>query len=160
MADAAPSNLIVAINASTDLAWLRSCLEHNRKAGNETVASLTEARIRDVDLAKALKVKAGGDTLEGRVLEALRVYREILKHKHGRNQPAGYTERAIRDHGPKGALLVALKSGKPTDGLKRLAEYHRLDCSYEQIAIDFAAELPADVVEKAKRTLAAMQADR
>lgn len=158
MADIAPSNLIEAINASSDLGWLRGCVAHNCKTGNKAVASAAEARIRDLELAKALNVKAGGDTLEGRVLEALRVYREILKHKHGRNQPAGYTERAIKNHGPKGALLTALKSGKPTDGLMRLVEYDRLDCSYEQIAVDFASELPADIVEKAKRTLATIRA--
>lgn len=40
-------------------------------------------------------------------------------------------------------------------GLELLAKHDRLDCSYEQIAIDFAVSenLPEDVVEEAHRTL-------
>lgn len=159
MADA-PSKLLETVKASNDVTWLKGCLEHNRKIGNDAVAAAVTARMRDIELRNALNVKGGDGTLEGRVLESLRVYREILRHKHGKKLAAGYTERAIRNHGPKGALIVSLQSKKPTEGLLRLAEYDRLDCSYEQIAIDFANELPPEIVEQAKRNLAALDTDR
>ena len=85
--------------------------------------------------------------------ESLRVYRELLKHKHGRNQAAGYTEREIRQYGPRDALIRTIRRGKKTDGLKLLAANDRLDCAYEQIAIDHADEMPEDVVERARQTL-------
>lgn len=106
-----------------------------------------------MELAKALKVVRGTNTLEGRITESLRVYRELLKHKHGRNQAAGYTERDIKNLGLKGALIKTIRSGKKTDGLRNLQHQRRLDCSYEQIAIDFADELPEDVVDQARKTL-------
>jgi hypothetical protein len=98
-------------------------------------------------------VLTGTNRLEGRIIESLRVYRELLKHKHGRNQSAGYTERDIKNLGPKGALIKTIRWGKKTDGLKNLQHQRRLDCSYEQIAVDFADELPEDVVDQVRRTL-------
>jgi hypothetical protein len=38
-----------------------------------------------------------------------------------------------------------------------LAEHKRLDCAYEQIAIDYAGELPDDVVKRARQTLAELK---
>jgi hypothetical protein len=38
-----------------------------------------------------------------------------------------------------------------------LSEHGRLDCAYEQIAIDYAHEMPPDVVEQARRTLADLE---
>ncbi len=142
-----------AIMRSSDTRWLKQCADHNAKLGNIEVAETARQRIRDVELAKALKVVQGANTLEGRVMESLRVYRELLKHKHGRNQAAGYTERDIRNLGPKGAFIKTIRSGRKTDGLKSLKDQGRLDCSYEQIAIDFATELPEDVVNQARNTL-------
>jgi hypothetical protein len=52
------------------------------------------------------------------------------------------------------ALIRTIRRGKKTDGLKLLAEHDRLDCAYEQIAIDHADEIPEDVVERARQTLA------
>jgi len=85
------------------------------------------------------------------------VYRELLKYKHGRNQAAGYTEREIRKYGPREALIRTIRRGKQTDGLKLLAQHGRLDCAYEQIAIDHAHELPEDVVARARQTLAQIE---
>jgi hypothetical protein len=56
--------------------------------------------------------------------------------------------------GPREALIRTIRRGKKTEGLLRLAEHDRLDCAYEQIAIDFATEMPEDVVIRAKKTLA------
>jgi hypothetical protein len=118
------------------------------------VVEAAKRRLRDLDLHDALRVKPEAHSVEERVLESVRVYRELLKHKHGRNQAAGYTEREIRRYGPREALIRTIRRGKKTDGLKSLAEHDRLDCSYEQIAIDHAHEMPEDVVAQAQKTLA------
>jgi hypothetical protein len=78
----------------------------------------------------------------------------LLKHKHGRNQAAGYTQREIRQYGPREALIRTIRHRKKTEGLILLAEHDRLDWAYEQIALDYAQEMPEDVVETARQTLA------
>ena len=142
------------IARSSDRAWLEQCRDHNAKLGRKDVVEATEQRLRYLDLQDALRVRPNAQGVEERVLESVRVYRALLKHKHGRNQPAGYTEREIRRYGPREALIRTIRRGKKTDGLKMLAENERLDCAYEQIAIDFAPEMPEDVVERARLTLA------
>jgi len=139
---------------SFDTTWLKQCGDHNARSGNSDIAAAAYQRIRDVELAKALHIKQGANTLEDRVMESLRVYRAVLKHKHGRNQSAGYTERDIKKFGPKEALIKTIRTGRKTDGLKNLRDQGRLDCSYEQIAIEFAEDLPEDVVAQARKTLA------
>lgn len=147
-------NLLIAIAHSTDRAWLRQCRDHNSRLGKRDVAQAAESRLRDLDLHHALKVRPDAHTVEERVFESVRVYRELLRRKHGRNQAAGYTEREIKQYGPREALIRTIRRGKKTDGLKLLAEHDRLDCAYEQIAIDYAHEFPGDVVERARRILA------
>jgi len=147
-------SLLTAIARSTDRAWLKQCRDHNSRLGKQDIAQAAESRLRDLDLQHALKLRPEAHTVEERVLESVRVYRELLRHKHGRNQAAGYTEREIKQYGPRDALIRTIRRGKKTDGLKLLAEHDRLDCAYEQIAIDHAHELPDDVVERARRTLA------
>lgn len=147
------NGVLGAIAQSSDIEWLKRCADHNIKSGNLKVAEAANQRLRDVELANALKFVQGTDTLEERIMESLRVYRALLKHKHGRNQAAGYTERDIKKLGPKDALIKTIRSGKKTEGLKNLKNHGRLDCSYEQIAIDFASELPDDVVDQARKTL-------
>jgi hypothetical protein len=147
-------NLLAAIAKSSNLEWLEQCQRHNLKQGNLDVAEAAEQRIRDLELQVALRIRPDAKSVEERVLESVRVYRELLKHKHGRNQAAGYTEREIRQHGPREALIRTIRRGKKTDGLKTLALYGRLDCAYERIAIDHADELPADIVEQARQTIA------
>ncbi|MSP45618.1 MAG: hypothetical protein EXQ83_07070 [Xanthobacteraceae bacterium] len=146
--------LSVAIAHSSDQAWLERCRDHNRKLDNKEVVQAVERRLRDLNLHNALKIKLEAHSVEERVLESVRVHREFLKHKHGRNQAAGYTEREIRQYGPREALIRTIRRGKKTEGLKTLAEHNRLDCAYEQIAIDHAHDLPEDVVECARQTLA------
>ena len=146
-------NLFSAITTSVDRIWLKRCRDHNANLGNEDVVAAVGTRLRDLDLRDALKVKSEAHSVEDRVLESLRVYRQVLKHKHGRNQAAGYTEREIKKYGPREAMIRTIRRGNKTEGLKLLAEHGRLDCAYEQIAIDHAHELPADVVERAQQTL-------
>jgi hypothetical protein len=147
-------SVLNAITRSTDRAWLQRCCEHNAKLGKREVVEAVVLRLRDLELHDALSVRRDSQSVEDRVLESVRVYRELLKHKHGRNQAAGYTEREIRQYGPREALIRTIRRGKKTDGLKTLAEHERLDCAYEQIAIDYANEMPEDVVHRAQETLA------
>jgi hypothetical protein len=142
------SGVLGAIARSSDLGWLKECGAHNVKLCNLEVVQATKQHIRDVELAKALKVVQGTNTLEGRIMESLRVYREVLTHEHGRNQAAGHTERDIRKLGPRDALIKTIRTGKKTGNLR---DRGRLDCSYEQIAIDFGDELPEDVVDQARK---------
>src|ERR1035441_6996550 len=93
------SGILGAIARSSDTGWLKQCADYNAKLGKIDIAEAAKQRIRDVELAKALEVVQGTNTLEGRIMESLRVYRELLKHKHGRNQAAGYTERDIKKLG-------------------------------------------------------------
>ena len=131
-----------------------TCRDHNAKLGRQSVVEAVKRRLRDLGLHDALRLRPEAHSVEERVLESVRVYRELLKHKHGWNQAAGYTEREIRQYGPREALIRTIRRGKKTDGLKSLAEHDRLDCSYEQIAIDHAHEMPEDVVAQAQQTLA------
>jgi hypothetical protein len=145
--------LLAAISKSSDRKWLTDCRAHNAKLGRKDVVAAADQRLRDLTLGAALKVRAQANSIPDRVQESVRVYRELLRHKHGRNQTAGYTEREIRNYGEREALIRTIRRAKKTEGLKLLAEHDRLDCAYEQIAIDHADELPGDVVEQAKRTL-------
>jgi hypothetical protein len=86
-------NLLTAIACSTDREWLQRCRDHNVGLGRKNVVEAIERRLRDLNLRDALKVRPEAHSVEDRVIESVRVYRELLKHKHGRNQAAGYTER-------------------------------------------------------------------
>lgn len=146
-------DLLVLMGRSSDRRWLETCRDHNARLGRKEIVEAAKQRLRDLDLRDALRLRPEANNVEERVLESLRVYRELLKHKHGRNQAAGYTEREIRQYGPREALIRTIRRGKRTDGLRLLAEHKRLDCAYEQIAVDFAHEMPEDVVAQAKKTL-------
>lgn len=143
-----------AIAKSSDRKWMNSCRAHNLKLGNKEVVAAVDQRLRDLNLNEALRRRTDVNTIEERVAESVRVYRELLRHKHGRRQAAGCTEREIRDYGEREALIRTIRRGKKTDGLKLLAQHDRLDCAYEQIALDHADELPEDVVKQARQTLA------
>jgi hypothetical protein len=153
------TNLLAAIAQSADRDWLQTCRRHNAERGRREVVEAADRRLRDLDLRDALRTRPETRGIEERVLESVRVYEALLQHEHGRRQPAGYTRRAIREHGPVGALIRTIRSGtRQTQGHKLLREYDRLDATYEQIAIDYADELTAmgcaDVVEKARQLLA------
>jgi hypothetical protein len=146
-------SLVATIEHSSERAWLTRCSDHNASLGKKIVVDAVARRLRDLDLHDALKARPEAHSVEARVFESVRVYRELLKHKHGR-KAAGYTEREIRQYGPRDALIRTIRRGKKTDGLKLLAANDRLDCAYEQIAIDHADEIPEDVVERARQTMA------
>jgi hypothetical protein len=145
--------LIERIAASKDTPWLETCRQHNQKAGKQRVVEAADVRLRELRVEAALSQRPLQNTLETRVDEALRVYEELLSLRHGRRQSASYTRRELKAKGPKDAVIATIRRGKETDGLKLLAKYGRLDCAYEQIAIDFAHELPDDVVKLATQML-------
>ena len=150
------TRLLSGIVKSTDERWLLQCRDFNRRKRPEVVDAVNK-RLSELELLASLKLKPGaGATLEDRVAEGLRVYEALLKAKHGKGQPAGYLRRSIKNNGPREALVRTLRTHPHGDsmGFELLARHDRLDCSSEQIALDFASELPADVVEIARRTLA------
>jgi hypothetical protein len=151
--------LLAAIAKSSDQAWLKQCRDHNVRLGVRDVVESASRRLLEVQLHEALRLRPATNSVEERVIESVRVYRALLKHKHGRNQAAGYTEREIRRYGPREALIRTIRRGKQTEGLKLLAAHDRLDCAYEQIAIDYADEIPQDVVDRARQLLAEAQRD-
>jgi hypothetical protein len=146
--------LLSAISRSKDRAWLSRCRDFNLSNGRKDVAVAVDHRLRELEFTASLEKRDNAHTVEDRVMESLRIYRALLKLKHGRNQAAGYSEREIRQYGHREALIRTIRRGKRTDGLRLLAAHGRLDCAYEQIAIDHAHEMPEDVVEKARQLLA------
>jgi hypothetical protein len=149
--------LFAAIAKSSDQSWLKQCRDHNLRLGKRNIVEAVNRRLLEVQLHDALRIKPQSNSVEERVAESVRVYRELLKFKHGRNQAAGYTEREIRRYGPREALIRTIRRGRQTDGLRLLAAHGRLDCAYEQIAIDYASEMPQDVVDRARQLLAEVQ---
>ena len=146
--------LLAAIAKSSDQIWLEQCRDHNVRLGRRDIVEAANQRLREVQFHDALKIRPTTHNVEERVAESVRVYRELLKIKHGRGQAAGYTEREIRQYGPREALIRTIRRGKQTGGLRLLAAHGRLDCAYEQIAIDYASEMPQDVVDRAQELLA------
>lgn len=148
-----PPNILDAIKKSEDREWLKTCRDHNASKGDIATANAATQRLRDLELRDTLKPRGALNSLKARIEESLRTYEGLLEHKHGRKQAAGYTRRDIKEHGHREALIRTIRRGKKTDGLKLLQEHGRLDCAYEQIALDFVPEMPDDVVELARRTL-------
>ncbi len=144
------NSLLSAIAQSKDRAWLIRCRDYNLGEGRKDVVTAVDKRLQELEFDASIKTRGNAKTVEDRVKESLRVYRALLRLKHGRNQAAGYSEREIKQCGHREALIRTIRRGKATDGLKLLAAHDRLDCAYEQIAIDHADEMPADVVEKAR----------
>ena len=100
----------------------------------------------------AIVTKEGLADFEGRVAEALRVLEASLSLKNNRRQAAGYTRRSLRDNGPVEALRKVIAKRDST-GLRTLAEYGRLDCSFEQIALDFPEHFNPETLAIARETL-------
>jgi hypothetical protein len=72
-------SLVATIERSSERAWLRRCGEHNANLGKKIVADAVARRLRDLDFHDALKARPEAHSVEERVRESLRVYRELLK---------------------------------------------------------------------------------
>jgi hypothetical protein len=153
--------ILLAIARSRDSGWLKQALDFNKQKGNKAVVDAASARLRDLAFEAALRRQSAATDLASRVEEALRVYEALLSHRAGAPRRAGYTRRARTARGPIGMVAHIVMSGRATEGLGVLAEYERLDCSFEQIAIDCADELPSEsreeIVAKAKKMLATVR---
>ena len=75
----------------------------------------------------------GTADFEGRVQEALRVVEALYSIKNGEPTRAGRTRQSLARHGT-GRRIIAKRD---SPGLRVLAENGRLDCAFEQIALDF-----------------------
>ncbi len=84
----------------------------------------------------AIRTREGTGDFEGRVAEAIRVVEALYSQKNGKATRASRTRQSIARHGAVEALRrVIAKRDSP--GLRILAEHDRLDCAFEQIALDF-----------------------
>src|SRR5689334_23184867 len=107
-------SLLKVIASSSDRAWLKQCRAYNLERGRKDVVRAVDQRLREIDFQDALKIRPEAHTVEQRVFESVRVYRALLKHEHGKNQAAGYTEREIKQHGAREALIRTIRRGKQT----------------------------------------------
>ena len=108
--------LLSAIAQSKDRTWLTRCGDYNLREGRNDVATAVDQRLRQLEFDASIKARVDAKTVEDRVKELLRVYRALLKLKHGRNQAAGYssarfasTDTARRSSGPSGAASATDK---------------------------------------------------
>ncbi len=150
------AQLLSRIAKSGDREWLKVCSIHNEGLGFGEVVEAVKQRLRDLDLQDAMCTRPTAGSLEARVMEALRIYEAVPLHKHGQRRLAGYTRKSLKNHGARESLIKIIRRGKETAGLQRLKQYDRVDCAYEQIALDFADGLPPDVVKKARIALGSL----
>ena len=153
-----PSRTIELIGRSEDKEWLVR-FRHNMVKENalDIVAALDRRLVALSEEALRLSVGSSRSSLSlaDRVEEALRVYELFLVHKHaGKRIRAGYSRRMITVLGPKGAVERTVMKSASSTGFDLLRQFNRLDCSYEQIVIDFPDEFGPEVVLKAQHNLA------
>jgi hypothetical protein len=153
-----PALAIASIMKSTDTAWLLTFRSNMVEAGASDIVAAIDERFRELN-AGALQERIGQPiadmTLVDRVREAVRVYEEFLRHKHGgKRVRAARTNEMIRRWGEKEAVRRTVANLDMSNGLDLLARHGRLDCAYEQIILDFPAEFEPELIAKAKANLA------
>jgi hypothetical protein len=153
------NSTLAAIETSQDRQWLQQYRDSNARLGHDEIVAACEKRLRGLDLREVVRIEHEAHTIDERVMETMRVYRALLMHEHGHSVAAGYSERDVQNYGPREALIRTIRRRTQTDAMALLSGHNRLDCTYEQIAIDHASELPEDVVGIARQTLAALKTD-
>lgn len=151
-----PSKALTFIAGCTDKKKLRQLRTNVAAHGYPELIAAVDDRIGDLNrgaLSSALGVRMDNGTLIGRVWESVRIYEELLQHKHGRQQRASRTRAAIARHGEMEAVRRTVATGKASTGLALLNAHNRLDCSYEQIVLDFPNEFDASTRAKAQAIL-------
>lgn len=122
--------------AATTVGQLDSIIQPARKA-----ADLGQMQdLKDLERINRVRITVGNRQgpldFEGRVAEALRVMEELLYFKNGRRLQAGYTRRSLEKNGPV-ETIKRIIAKKDLAGLRMLADRDRLDCAFEQIALDY-----------------------
>lgn len=109
----------------------------------ETVGAIDErlSELGEQALHGAIGRPLAGMNLVERVHEAVRRCEQFLAYKHGgKRVPASRTRNMISRWGEKEAVRRTVTNLKMSTGLDLLAKYKLLDCTYEQIVLDFPDE--------------------
>lgn len=149
---------IESINTSADVNWLTSFRARMITAGVSEIVTAIDKRLVAIEEMKFRKSVAessiAGLNLQQRVWESVRVYELFLARKHnGKNIKASRTRDMIKRLGEKEAAARTVRTQETSTGLETLAEYDRLDCSYEQIILDFPNEFDTLLRAKARANL-------
>jgi hypothetical protein len=154
-----------AIADTQDVVWLRHFGEGLERAAKGMEDSDREIKnLRDMiaarcaELAKdALRAKIkspiAGATFIDRFNYALAVYEDCLSLAKGKRTSAGRTRQMIKKLGEAETVRHIVASMTTSSGLATLVEFGRLDCSFEQLVIDFPSEFDAALSAKAEKNL-------
>jgi hypothetical protein len=148
---------IASINASKDEVWLRGFRARMIAVGESEIVAAIDNRLAELD---EMRFRSGigtrptvGLTLAERVRESVRVVEAFLARKYGKNIRVSRTNTLIKRWGEKEAVRRTVATHDMSTGLELLAKYDRLDCSYEQIILDFAHEFDEALMAKARANL-------
>jgi len=147
---------VASISASKDKGWLRGFRARMEPRGELQIVAAIDNRLAELDemeFRSRIGSATVGLTLVERVRETVRVYEEFLARKHGKNIRASRTNAMIKRWGEKEAVRRTVTNLDMSNGLELLAQYGRLDCSYEQIILDFPREFDQTLREKARANL-------
>lgn len=132
-----------------DLKVIARLAQKAAKAGELEITIATARRAATPEQLAELKIierknlyrlavarREGTSDFEGRVQEALRVVEALYSMKNGKPTRASRSRQSIARHGTAEALRrIIAKRDSP--GLRVLADNDRLDCAFEQVALDF-----------------------
>jgi hypothetical protein len=147
---------IASINASKDKGWLRDFRARMAPRGESQIIAAIDNRLAELDemeFCSRIGSAITGLTLVERVGESLRVYEAFLARKHDKNIRASRTKTMIKRWGEKEAMRRTVTNLDMSNGLESLAQYGRLDYSYEQIILDFPHEFDQTLRAKARANL-------
>jgi hypothetical protein len=139
---------ISGIEMSEDEAWLKEA-----RLQLTALIEAIDARLAKLKFHNSIASVPVGLNLGERVWETVRVYEAYLALKHRKNVRATRTRQMIAKWGEKEAVRRTVHNMQTSSGLELLAKYNRLDCSYEQIILDFSKEFDLALRLKAKRNL-------
>ena len=144
------------IERTNDPVLLGNIIDNSRKEKpGVTKEEAIEARKRS--LAQLWKVVANNNapltSLEWDLWYALAAYESLLGFKNGKKSYARRLRQKIKRSDIFEAACGAVRNGGGSFGFRHLVDMNRLDASFESIVLKHADAFPADVVERAKRTL-------
>lgn len=135
----------------------------NSKKEKTTFTEEESIEARQRALGQLWKVVANRNaplsSLEWDLWYALAAYESLLGFKNGKKSYARRLRQKIKKSDIFEAACGAVKKGGGSFGFRYLAEMNRLDASFESVVVKHADAFPADVVERATRTLKEVNID-
>jgi hypothetical protein len=131
----------------TDPKQVRQLMKNAETYGESVLARACQRRLYEL----------GGidcdDPVERRLWQAVAALEETLRQKHGRNQPAGYTRRKIKNDGAVATLSSWALKPAVTPGFLALVEAGMPEFTGEYVIAEFPDRFDPHVVEAARRRL-------